>query len=206
MDIVYSIGHSNHEAVHLLALLQQHEVDVVIDVRSTPWSQRYPQFNGDELKRYLSGQAIDYAQFGLWFGARQPDERYYTPAGWLNYSWFTASPTFAAGIKELDNYLGLGKKPVLLCAEKDPFNCHRAIMVGRALSLHGYELRHILADGELQSQEELDSRLLDKYFPKRDEGSIFDLIEGETDPAEMLNQAYLKRNEAIAWRLEASED
>ncbi|PKN73605.1 MAG: hypothetical protein CVU50_02500 [Candidatus Cloacimonetes bacterium HGW-Cloacimonetes-3] len=206
MDTIYSIGHSNHEASQLLALLQQHGVDVVLDVRSTPFSQRYPQFNSDELQLFLGRHLIAYAPFGLWFGARQSEEVYYTPAGWLNYSWFTASPTFGAGIKEMDNYLVQGKKPVLLCAEKDPFDCHRAIMVGRALSLQGYFLRHILADGNLQTQEELDTRLLDKYFPKRNESSIFDLIDGETDPAELLNQAYLKRNEAIAWRLEATED
>lgn len=206
MDTLYSIGHSNHEADQLRALLQQHDVDVVLDVRSTPYSQRYPQFNSDELKRFLSKYEIGYEAFGLWFGARQTDQIYYTPTGWLNYRLFTASPTFGEGVKALDRHLVQGKKPVLLCAEKDPFDCHRAIMVGRALSLQGYNLLHILADGNLQTQAELDSRLLDKYFPKRDEGSIFDLIEGETDPAELLTQAYLKRNEAIAWRLETTED
>jgi len=206
MDIVYSIGHSNHESEALIALLKSAGVNVILDVRSTPYSQRYPQFNREELMRELPKHGILYQWFGLWFGARQTDEDFYTPAGWLNYAWFTASDIFSEGIRQLDSQLVRGKTPSLLCAEKDPFDCHRAIMVCRALSLRGYDPKHILADGSIQTQEELDNRLLDKYFPHRDEGSIFDLIEGETTPEQMLAEAYLKRNEAIAWRLENAED
>jgi len=206
MDLIYSIGHSNHEAQRLISLLQQHGVDLVLDVRSSPWSARYPQFNQEELSRSLRDSRIAYEHFGMWFGARQTDEDFYTPAGWLNYAWFTASSIFKAGMSQLDIQLVKGKTPALLCAEKDPFDCHRAIMVSRALSLSGYEIKHILADGTIQTQEELDLRLLDKYFPKRNEASIFDLIDGETDPEKQLAEAYLKRNEAIAWRLENPED
>ncbi len=206
MDIVYSIGHSNHEPESLIALLKSAGVNVILDVRSTPYSQRYPQFNREELMRDLPKHGILYSWFGLWFGARQTAEDFYTPAGWLNYAWFAASDLFAEGIRQLDSQLVMGKTPALLCAEKDPYDCHRAIMVCRALSLRGYDPRHILADGSIQTQAELDNRLLDKYFPHRDEGSIFDLIEGETTPEQMLAEAYLKRNEAIAWRLENAED
>ncbi|HRY84779.1 MAG TPA: DUF488 family protein, partial [Candidatus Cloacimonadota bacterium] len=120
--------------------------------------------------------------------------------------WFTASDTFKEGMRQLDLQLVKGKTPALLCAEKDPFDCHRAIMVSRALSLAGYDLKHIMADGNVLTQAELDLRLLDKYFPKRDESSIFDLIEGEKDPEQLLAEAYLLRNEAIAWRLDNPED
>lgn len=206
MDIVFTIGHSNHEAEHVIKLLKRAEADLVLDVRSSPWSKRYPQFNREELSPALKRQGIGYEWFGNWFGARQTDESFYMPAGWLNYAWYTASPNFREGIRQLDLHLAQGKVPVLICAEKDPFDCHRAIMVSRALSLLGYEIRHILADGSIQTQAQLDKRLLDKYFPHRDEPDIFDLIEGETDPAQILADAYLKRNEAIAWRLENPED
>lgn len=206
MDLIYSIGHSNHEAEQLMELLHKHGVNLVLDVRSNPYSKRWPQFNREELIHILTGSAIGYEYFGEWFGARQTDEDFYTPAGWLNYAMFTASAIFKEGVRQLDGYLLRGKTPALLCAEKDPFDCHRAIMVARALSLAGYEPVHILADGSLQTQAELDLRLLDKYFPKRDEGSIFDLIEGEKDPEQLLAEAYLLRNEAIAWRLDNPED
>lgn len=200
MDIIYTIGHSNHEIVDFVALLKKHNVDVVLDVRSTPYSKRYPQYNQEELRLVLESHGLDYQSYGLWFGARQPDPEYYTPEGWLHYKAFTQSGTFDQGVRNLDLCITQSHSPALLCSEKDPFECHRAIMVGRALSLKGYDLRHILADGSILVQAELDRKMLDKYFPNRDEGSIFDLIEGSLSVEDMLQEAYLKRNEAIAWR------
>jgi len=206
MDIVYTVGHSNHELEALIELLKSKAVDLVLDVRSAPWSKRYPQFNRESLARELAMQGIAYEWFGTWFGARQTDESHYMADGWLNYASYTASPDFLEGVRQMDRVLEQGITPVLMCAEKDPFDCHRAIMVTRALSLMGYEIRHILADGSIQTQVQLDERLLDKYFPHRGVPDIFDLIEGETDPTQTLADAYLKRNEAIAWRLENMED
>ncbi|MCB5261808.1 MAG: DUF488 domain-containing protein [Candidatus Cloacimonetes bacterium] len=200
MDIIFTIGHSNHEITDLVALLKQHKVDLILDVRSTPYSKRYPQYNQEEFRLVLGSHQLAYQSFGLWFGARQPDMEYYTPEGWLHYSAYAKSGTFAEGIRSLDQCLIQGYSPALLCSEKDPFDCHRAIMVARALSLKGYEIQHILADGSILSQAKLDQQILDKYFPHRDQGNIFDLIEGRLSEEEMLSQAYLKRNEAIAWR------
>ena len=118
----------------------------------------------------------------------------------MHYGAYTQSGNFAEGIRGLDQCLIDGHSPALLCSEKDPFDCHRAIMVARALSLKGYDIRHILADGEIFTQAELDQKMLNKYFPNRDEGNIFDLINGRQSTQEMLQEAYLKRNEAIAWR------
>lgn len=206
MDIVYTIGHSNHEIGDFLCLLNKHGIDLILDVRSTPYSKRYPQFNREELQVVLQSHQLAYKGFGLWFGARQPDREYYTEAGWLHYRAFTKSGIFEEGIRNLDQCLIQGYTPALLCSEKDPFDCHRAIMVAHALSLQGYQIKHILADGSIQTQDELDQRLLDKYFPKRNQGSIFDLIEGETSPEEMLEAAYHQRNEAISWRIESPEE
>ncbi|MDP2174145.1 MAG: DUF488 domain-containing protein [Candidatus Cloacimonadaceae bacterium] len=206
MDKVFSIGHSNHETDAFLALLKKYDIDIVLDVRSSPYSARYPQFNRELLMRSLKDKGIAYLSMGQFFGARQLDSEYYTPAGWLNYRAFCKSHIFKSGVEELDKCLIEGKIPALLCAEKDPFDCHRAIMVGRALSLQGYEVQHILADGSIQTQIELDKILLDKFFPHRDEGSIFDLIDGKPSEAELLGEAYFIRNEAIAWRKEEMED
>ncbi len=200
MDIIFTIGHSNHEISDFVTLIKDHKVDMILDVRSTPYSKRYPQYNREELSLVLDSHQLGYQSFGLWFGARQPDPEYYTSEGWLHYSAFTKSGIFAQGISSLDHYLIQGHIPALLCCEKDPFDCHRAIMVARALSLKGYDVQHILADGKILTQAELDQKLLNKYFPNREEGNIFDLIEGRLSTEEMLQEAYLQRNEAIAWR------
>lgn len=206
MDIVYTIGHSRHETDHFLELLRLHGVDVVLDVRSSPYSTRYPQFNREIITLSLRDVKLGYMYMGEYFGARQPDGDYYTSDGWLQYRSFVKSHIFKEGINRLDELFVSGRTPALMCAEKDPFNCHRAIMIGHALAKQGYDVRHILEDGTLQSQQELDERLLDKYFPKRGEASIFDILDGLPDPETMLDEAYDLRNEAIAWRREQSEE
>jgi hypothetical protein len=47
-----------------------------------------------------------------------------------------------------------------MCAEKEPLDCHRTILVGRALTLCGVDLAHIHADGRIEPQAELEDRLL----------------------------------------------
>ncbi len=206
MDIVYTIGYSRHETNTFLSLLRRHKVDMVLDVRSSPYSTRQPQFNREIITLSLRDAKLGYMYLGEYFGARQPDGDHYTADGWLHYRAFAKTHIFKEGVNHLDEVLAAGKIPVLMCAEKDPFNCHRAIMIARALSLQGYEPRHILEDGSLLCQGELDKRLLDKYFPKRGEASIFDILDGEPDPDTMLQEAYDLRNEAIAWHKEQSEE
>lgn len=87
-----------------------------------------------------------------------------------------------------------------MCTEKDPIDCHRAIMVGRAFSLDGIEVKHILSDGELQTQEELDKRLVKKYFPEEDQLTLFD-YDHPLDMDEKIKIAYKKRNSEIGCRV-----
>ncbi len=206
MDEVFTIGHSNHEDSRVLELLHKYGINLVLDVRSSPYSKRFPQFNRETFSRYLSLNNISYLYMGEFFGARQPDNDFYTDEGWLHYAAFTKSLIFKSGVRRLDEVLAEGKIPALMCAEKDPFDCHRAIMVSRELAQQGYLIKHILASGELMTQAGLDNRLLDKYFPDRDAGSIFDLIDGERSEESYLEEAYLLRNKAIAWRREQSEE
>ncbi len=103
--------------------------------------------------------------------------------------------------------LGLekGNNIVLMCTEKDPIDCHRAIMVARAFAVSGVNVNHILADGSLQNQIELDERLLNMYFPNRAQVSIFASDNDMTDE-EMLKIAYKKRNAQIGYHLEEAYD
>ena len=81
MDIIFTIGHSNHEIADFVALIKRHKVDMILDVRSTPYSKRYPQYNQEEFRVVLASHQLAYQGFGLWFGARQPDPEYYSSEG-----------------------------------------------------------------------------------------------------------------------------
>ena len=85
--------------------------------------------------------------------------------------------------------------------KRHPIDCHRAIMVARAFSLEGIDIQHILPDGKLQTQQELDRRLLDRYFPDRTQLSLFDYNDPVNDE-EIIKSAYRKRNKEIGYHLE----
>jgi hypothetical protein len=102
--------------------------------------------------------------------------------------------------------LGLkrGNNIVLMCTEKDPIDCHRAIMVARAFSLDGIDVKHILPNGKFQTQQELDRRLLNRYFPNRAQLSIFDYNDPISDE-ENIKLAYRERNKEIGYHLKQKE-
>ena len=87
-----------------------------------------------------------------------------------------------------------------MCTEKDPMDCHRAILVTKAFSDSGIRVEHIMADNTIQTQEDLDLRLLNKYFPDRGQLNLFS-PEIQTE-AEYLEMAYQKRNKEIGYSIE----
>ena len=48
----------------------------------------------------------------------------------------------------------------LMCAERDPLDCHRALLVARKLAEAGVPIKHIVADGTAETNEVFESRLL----------------------------------------------
>jgi uncharacterized protein (DUF488 family) len=156
--ILYTIGHSNGTAEHLLELLAQHGVTAVADVRSQPYSRFNPQFNREDLARALKDAGLGYVFLGQELGARSGDPACYRE-GRAQYALMAATTIFERGIERL---LGLAENScvAILCAEKEPLVCHRTILIGRYLHERGVHVRHILEDGSVEAHEALVQRLL----------------------------------------------
>src|SRR5712692_1910478 len=158
MNTLFTIGHSNHSIEVLVELLRQHAVQAVADVRSRPYSGRFPQFNRPVLKRELKESGLRYVFLGLELGARREESCCYVE-GQARYDLVAKTNAFAEGldrvIKGLSRY-----RIALLCAEKDPLTCHRTILVCRHLRWKGFPIQHILADGTLELHEAAENRLL----------------------------------------------
>lgn len=199
---LYTIGHSTYPVEHFLELLQKYHVDYVIDVRSTPYSRYASQYNSDQLKNSLKTAGIEYYHMKNSFGARQEDRQYYHDEGYLDFERFRASDVFVKGMKNVEK--GLEKYNIaLMCTEKNPIDCHRAIMVGRGFELDGIDVKHILHDGTLLSQEALNEQLLERYFPNSGQMSLFDLMEERPEEdrrKERIEEAYRCRNREIGYR------
>jgi uncharacterized protein (DUF488 family) len=156
--IVYTIGHSNGTAEHLLEMLDQHGITAVADVRSRPYSRFNPQFNREALAGILKSSGREYVFLGDELGARSEDPACYRD-GRAQYALIAQTPLFARGIERLLS--GMEKfRVAILCAEKEPLGCHRSILIARYLHDRNIGVQHILEDGSLEDHDALLLRLL----------------------------------------------
>lgn len=194
--IVFTIGHSTHSIEHFISLLNQHNINCVVDVRSTPVSKYATQFNQNSLKYYLREAGIKYIYMGEEFGARRDDKSLYDADGKLDFEKTAQSEMFIKGINRILDGLDKGYKIALMCAEKRPEECHRCILVGRNIDLiNGIQVEHILEDGRLKTQTQIAEELKLLYFSQT---TIDTIIKSDE---ELIDMAYKKREKEIAFQL-----
>ena len=157
MPILLTIGHSNHALPQFLALLNQHGIGAIADVRSHPTS-RLPHFDGATLATALRGAGIEYVFLGQELGARRSEPECYED-GRVVYERIAGLPAFQHGLRRVRAALG-ERRVCLLCAEKEPLDCHRTILVCRYLRGPSVQIQHILADGTLEDHALTERRLL----------------------------------------------
>jgi uncharacterized protein (DUF488 family) len=144
---IYSVGHSNHDLAVFLKLLKEHAIQVVADVRSSPYSRYVPQFNKKEIEAAVTAAGLKYVFMGDAIGGIPTDPFYIATCGTVMYEKLTASDMFQQGLDRLANGLLAGWIIALLCAEEDPFKCHRHLLIARELELkRNIPVWHIRAD------------------------------------------------------------
>jgi uncharacterized protein (DUF488 family) len=186
---VLTIGHSTHSWERFAALLRNAGVTAIADVRTSPYSRRCPHFNREELGEKLRLDEIFYVFLGKELGGRPSERRFYCD-GVADYEKMAKATQFNKG---LDRVVEGAKKYriALMCAEHDPLDCHRCLLVGRALAERGVRVSHILSDGAIVSHAEIEGKLLeisgrsgDDFFASR---------------AERLAAAYKDRSRKVAF-------
>jgi uncharacterized protein (DUF488 family) len=186
--ILFTIGHSAHPLEHLVDLLARHSVEVIADVRSVPYSRRNPQFNREPLESALRERGMKYVFLGKEFGARSENPACYVD-GKVQYDRLAREPSFQIGLERIKKGID-GFRVALMCAERDPLNCHRAILVCRALRDPELEIGHILADGSLENNAESERRLTSMMNVRPD---IFHTVE------DCVEEAYDRQAGRIAY-------
>lgn len=151
---LFTVGHSNHSLDAFVALLRQHAIEVLVDVRSQAHSRYSPQFDAPELKVSLPESVIRYLFLGRELGGRPDGEQYYDGEGHVRYDRIAETPLFHEGIARLER--GVEQYRVaIMCSEENPTECHRRLLIGRVLGEKGVEVVHIRGDGRLQPEDEL---------------------------------------------------
>jgi uncharacterized protein (DUF488 family) len=152
MSSFFTLGHSNHPIETWLNLVRQHGVEVVVDIRSSPYSKYAPQFDKVDIQRSLEEAGFRYLFLGAELGGRPANTAYYDASGHVLYSRLRNDAHFLAAIERLET--GMERFHVaLLCGEENPAHCHRRLLIGRVLTERGHTMLHIRGDGRLESDD-----------------------------------------------------
>ncbi len=198
----YTIGHSNHTIEQFVNKLKQHNINCVVDVRSSPQSKHNPQFNKIALQEEMKKHSIVYIFMGDLLGGRYDNPQLLYPDGKVNYKKVRELDSFKKGINRIIN--GLEKESILtlMCSEKDPYNCHRFVLISYQLSKMSVIVKHILGTGEIILNADLEKQLMIEFKTKYQQEHLFNK---STIVSDNIEDAYEERNKEIAYSYEKKE-
>lgn len=194
--IIYTVGHSTHELNYFLELLMEYDVTCLIDVRSVAASAYNPQYNKESLKIFLKSNGITYLHFAEEFGARHIDPDLLDNEGKVDFEKVRKSWTFRNGIERIWQGIDKGFVISLMCSESEPLDCHRFSMVSIALCKDGLDVKHIMKNKTLKTNEDLENQLLKKYDKKLHKPDMFN---PNITLEDQLAEAYRLKNKEIAF-------
>jgi uncharacterized protein (DUF488 family) len=194
---IFTIGHSDREQAEFLEALQNCRIGFVVDIRTSPGSMRYPQFNRSVLEANLPTADIKYLYLGDALGARRTEPQVLNLAGQVWYPKVRNLVAFKSAIARIEKGAGEGHRIALMCSEGSPLDCHRLPMIAYQLARNGFEVRHILRDGTVKTHAEIEDQLLERFSGKIPQPGLFQQNIGR---AEQLEAAYEQLNAAIGWK------
>jgi uncharacterized protein (DUF488 family) len=150
---VFTVGHSNHSAEHFRELLSEHQVEVLVDVRSWPHSRHVAWADQSRIRGVAEAAGSSYLLLGRELGGRPQDPEFYDLDGHVLYWKVADSELFRAGIKRLKQGIRQYRVAVM-CSEEDPTFCHRRLLVAKVLIEHGLTVIHIRGDGRTDIESE----------------------------------------------------
>ncbi len=151
---IFTIGHSSLDMESFIRLLKGNYIDIVVDVRSNPYSRYAPQFSKNNIQDAMETKSIKYLFFGKELGGKPSGREYYDSRGYVLYSKIADSLSFKEGIKRLVKGVK-AYRIALMCSEENPANCHRMLLIGRVLADNGVKTLHIRSDARIQSDDDV---------------------------------------------------
>lgn len=149
---VFTIGHSNTTFESLLSLLKAYRIDVLLDIRSRPHMNVYPDFSRRKMKMRLAQHEIVYIFMGDLLGPKPPPGELRSCFGSVDVLKMESSPRFQKGLAWLLEE-SRNARLCLFCGEADPLTCHRHTLVGQNLLARGIKVRHIKQDGSAEDAD-----------------------------------------------------
>jgi uncharacterized protein (DUF488 family) len=150
-NTVFTIGHSSRSFAEILAILKAWQVQIVLDIRSRPHINFFPEFSRRRMKMRLVNEEIVYVFMGDLLG-HAPKGDFRTCLGDIDFMKMETSPEFQKGISwilEEQRH----SRICLFCGEADPYVCHRHHLVAQHLLTRGVRVRHILPTGRIEEAQ-----------------------------------------------------
>ena len=199
-NTIFTIGHSTHTIDYFIKRINQHNISLVCDVRSQPYSRYNSHFNKENIKKALLENEIEYLFLGKELGGRSTNTSCYNNKGQLQYHLLSQELLFKKGLEKVIEKIQI-HNIALMCSEAEPLQCHRTILVCRQLyqtkNVSKVKIQHIMSDGSTQSHTEIESTLIDKFklFP--------DMLRNES---ECIATAYNLQAQKIAYTIESNSN
>lgn len=193
---VFTVGHSTHSLERFVELLEQNNIDILVDVRSAPYSRHVPHFNKEALRVRLMQHSIKYTHMPQEFGARHTDSGLLDAEQRVDFDRVRESDPFRAGIERIINGARAEHRIALMCSEGDPFDCHRFSMISYQLVKEGVRVQHILRHGDIVDNSDLEERLRAQYCRVTTQSELFEPPKSE---AAQTEEAYRLRGKEVAY-------
>jgi len=148
-----TIGHSNHSAEHFRGLLSQHNVEVLVDVRSWPHSRYVDWVDRLRIAEVTHSAGARYLFLGKELGGRPEAAEFYDRDGHVLYGKVAKSDDFRAGIERLRRGVA-AYRVAIMCSEENPTSCHRRLLIAKVLLEDGWTIGHIRGDGRCEVESE----------------------------------------------------
>lgn len=200
MNPLFTIGHSDIQTPRFVHTLKEHNIAVAVDVRSSPYSRRNPQFSREALRHALRETGIQYLFLGRELGARREEPDCYQD-GQAKYELIEHADAFQEGLRRLRQ--GIAQFQVaLVCAEEDPITCHRMVLVCKCLRNTVHDIRHVRRGGTYETNEEAEKRMLNAVGLNT--GFATPSVIEQAYRLQGLKIAYVDDPSAVGWRELAS--
>jgi len=145
---IFTIGYGNRSIQTFIHLLKKYEVEILIDIRTSPFSRFNPDYRIQKLEVHLVNNEIRYLFLGKELGGKPTDLSCYND-GSVDYEKIKIKQFFRDGIDEVQTLSTAGFRVALMCAEQSPLDCHRKWLVGDHLESKGFDVTHIDRNGEI---------------------------------------------------------
>ena len=192
---IYTIGYATKSIETFIQQLNKYKVNVVADVRSVPYSKIFFDYHQENIMAHLSNNGIRYVYLGEELGPRSKDDSHYDEKGQVQFDRLMTANLFKQGIQRLFKGLEKGFNIALMCAEKDPATCHRSLLISYYLARDNeteFDIQHICHDGEIETQQQLETRIAQLHQAHADLFMNDEEIERQAYLRQLRNTSYIK--------------